>query len=119
GKVFTLPSIITAQIKRFPDLPENLYLGWRKDISSAFRVIGFSASFNDFVGRLSDSLLTTISFCAHELDKRIPEKDVAPEGLKEVRDSAWALYEEILKSDLPPNLARYLLDYLYLVIEAI
>jgi hypothetical protein len=49
----------------------------------------------------------------------MPEKDVAREELKAISESAWALYEEILKSDLPPNLARYLLDYLYLVIEAI
>ncbi len=29
------------------------------------------------------------------------------------------LYEEVLKADLPPDLSRYLLDYLYLIIEAI
>lgn len=119
GKVFTLPSIITTHIRRFPDLPENLYLGWRNDLSSAFRAIHFNANFNEFGTRLSDSLLTTISFCAHELDRRMPEKDVAREELSAIRESAWSLYEEILKSDLPPRLARYLLDHLYLIIEAI
>jgi hypothetical protein len=29
------------------------------------------------------------------------------------------LYEEVLKADLPPDLSRYLLDHLYLIIEAI
>jgi len=119
GKVFTLPSIITTQIRRFPDIPEELFLGWRKDLSSAFRGIHFNTSFGEFSTRLPDSLLTAISFCAHELHRCMPEKDVAREELKAIRESAWALYEEILKSDLPPNLARYLLDYLYLVIETI
>jgi hypothetical protein len=119
GKVFTLPSIITTHIQRFPDLPEKLYLGWRNDLAAAFRAIHFSTMFSEFGTRLSDSLLTSISFCAHELGRRIPEKDVAQEELNAIRESAWALYEEILKSDLPPHLARYLLDYLYLVIEAI
>ena len=91
GKVFTLPSIITTHIQRFPDLPEKLYLGWRNDISSAFRAIQFNTSFGQFSTRLSDSLLTSISFCAHELDRRMPEKDVAREELKTIRESAWAL----------------------------
>lgn len=119
GKVLTLPSIITKQIERFPDLNPDLYLGWRNDLSAAFRAIQFSSTFNHFSNRLSDSMLINIRFCAHELDKRMPEKDVAPESLRDIRDSAWALYEEILKSDLPPDLVRYLLDCLYLVIEAI
>ena len=119
GKVFTLPSIITTHIERFPDLDRDLYLGWRNDLSATFRAIQFSTTFGQFSNRLSDSMLNNIRFCAQELDKRMPEKDVAPEGLTDIRDSAWALYEEILKSDLPPDLVRYLLDCLYLVIEAI
>ena len=119
GKVFTLPSIITTYIERFPDLDVDLYLGWRNDLSDAFRAIQFPATFGQFSNRLSDSMLINIRFCANELDKRMPEKDVASEGLTDIRDSAWALYEEILKSDLPSDLVRYLLDCLYLVIEAI
>jgi len=119
GKVFTLPSIITTHIQRFPDLPADLYLGWRKDLAAAFRAIHFSTMFGEFSNRLSDSLLTTISFCAHELSRRMPEKDVAREDLSAIRESAWSLYEEVLKSDLPPHLAQYLLDHLYLIIEAI
>ena len=46
GKVFTLPSIISDQIQRFPDLDAELYLGWRKDLSTAFRVINFNANFS-------------------------------------------------------------------------
>ncbi len=68
---------------------------------------------------MSDSLLNNIAFCAHELEKRRPEKDIAKEQLDEIRQSAWSLYEEILKSGLPPNLCHYLLDYLYRIIEAI
>jgi hypothetical protein len=119
GKVFTLPSIISTYIQRFPDLPADLYLGWRNDLSSAFRSIHFNGAFADFGNRLSDSLLINIRFCAHELDKRMPEKDVARDELNAIRESAWSLYEEVINSDLPHDLARYLLDYLYLVIEAI
>ena len=119
GKVFTLPSIIATYIERFPDLAPDLYLGWRNDLSPAFRAINFSATFVQFSNRLSDSMLINIRFCAHELDKRIPEKSVAQEDLNSIRESAWSLYEEILKADLPPSVARYLLDHLYLIIEAI
>lgn len=68
---------------------------------------------------MSDSLLINIRFCAHELAKRVPEKDVTREELDKLRESAWALYEEVLKSDLSPNLSRYIFDYLYLIIQAI
>jgi len=47
------------------------------------------------------------------------EKEIAPQELDSIRQSAWSLYEEILKSDLPPKLSSYLLDNLYLIIEAI
>jgi len=119
SKVFTLPSIISDQIQRFSDLDEELYLGWRQDLSTALRVINFNAQFNDFSQRLSDSLLISIRFCAHELDKRAPEKDVSREELDSLRESAWLLYEQVVKADLPNEISRYLLDYLYLIIEAI
>ncbi len=32
GNVFTLPSIITTYIEQFPDLPAELFLGWRDDL---------------------------------------------------------------------------------------
>jgi len=121
GKVFTLPSIITTYIQRFPDLmtDDDLYLGWRNDLTSAFRNVSFNTTFNQFANRLSDSLLINIRFCAHALDKRMPEKNVARDDLDAIRASAWSLYEDVLKSDLPDHLSRYLLDYLYLIIEAI
>lgn len=37
GKVFTLPAIISTHIERFSDLDAELYLGWREDLSKAFR----------------------------------------------------------------------------------
>jgi hypothetical protein len=37
SKVFTLPSTISDQIRRFSDLDPELYLGWRQDLSTAFR----------------------------------------------------------------------------------
>ncbi len=75
GKLFTLPSIISAQIQRFPDLDAELYLGRSADLTKAFRCVNFNANFYDFSQRLPDSLLISIRFCAHELDKRAPEKE--------------------------------------------
>ncbi len=119
GKVFTLPFIISTHIQRFADLPADLYLGWRKDLAAAFRYVNFNANFQDFGNRLSDSLLINIRFCAHELQKRMPEKSVSPEDLQSLRELAWTLYQEVLGFELPPNLGRYLLNYLFLIIEAI
>ena len=119
GKVFTLPFIVEALIKRFADLDAELYLGWRADLFTAFRSIHFGGQFRDFASHLSDSLLINIRFCAHELDKRAPEKVVSPEDLATLREAAWALYEAVLASDLPPHLFRYLLDYIYLILSAI
>ena len=119
GKVFTLPSIVTTHIARFPDLAPNRYLAWRSDLTAAFRAITFNVTFGQFSNRLSDSMLVNIDFCADALDRRMPEKDISQQELDGIRQSAWSLYEEILKSDLPPNVSRYLLDQLYLIIEAI
>jgi hypothetical protein len=69
--------------------------------------------------RMSHASGQNIRFCADQLDKRVPEKDVSRQELDAIRQSAWSLYEEILKSDLPPNVSRYLLDHLYLMIQAI
>jgi hypothetical protein len=119
GKVFTLPFVITTYISRFADLDAELYLGWRNDLGAAFRHVHFNTNFSEFGSRLSDSLLISIRFCDHELEKRMPEKAVSREELNTVRESAWSLYEEVLASDLPPHLFSYLLDHLYLIIEAI
>jgi hypothetical protein len=119
GKVFTLPFIISTHIQRFADIPTDLYLGWRKDLAVAFRFVNFNSTFHEFGSRLSDSLLINIRFCAHELEKRMPEKNVSPEDLKTIRELAWELYQAVLGFELPPQIGRYLLSHLYLIIEAI
>jgi len=119
GRVFTVPEIIAKEIARFPDIDAELYLGWRKDLEEAFRHINFQATFNDFSRRLSKSLLINIQFCAHELNKRLPEKEISPEELVKLREAVTTLYDEVLKSDLPPDLFRYALDHLFLIIEAL
>ena len=119
GKVFALPSLVEDQIKRFSDLDADLYLGWRKDLTTAFRHVNFHANFGEFTQRLSDSLLINIRFCAHELAKRAPEKNISREELDSLRQSAWSLYDEVTKAELSAELSRYLLDHIYLIIEAI
>jgi hypothetical protein len=119
GRVFTLPNLIAMEIERFGDIDADLYLGWRKDLTEAFHFVGFQFPFMEFARRLSKSLLINIQFCAHELEKRLPEKEISSEELEEIREQVWQLYEEVLRSDLPAVLFRYALDHLYLIIEAI
>src|SRR5438045_8638732 len=57
GKVFTLPSIITTQMRRFPDIREELLLGWREDLSSAFRGSHFNASCGEVRTSVPDSFI--------------------------------------------------------------
>src|SRR5437660_12443025 len=66
SKVFTLPAIISDQLQRFSDLDEELYLGWRQDLSTGLRVFNFNAQFNDYSQRLSHSLLLCIRRCARD-----------------------------------------------------
>src|SRR5437870_12777835 len=73
----------------------------------------------NFSRRLSKSLLINIQFCAHELNKRLPEKEISPEELVKLREAVTTLYDEVLKSDLPPTAFRYALDHLFLIIEAL
>ncbi len=119
GRVFTLPDLITKEIERFNDLEFDLYLGWRKDLGDAFRYVSFRTQFGQFSGKISTSLLMNIRFCAHELEKRIPEKQLSQEQVTELREAVWTLYNEVLKSELPPQLLRYALDQLFLIIEAL
>ena len=119
GRVFTMPDLVAREIERFSDLDADLYLGWRKDLTDAFHYVGFQFLFREFASRLSKSLLINIKFCAHELEKRLPEKEISKDELEQVREEVWQLYSEILKADLPPVLSRYALDHLFLIIEAI
>jgi len=119
GKIFVLPEIISGQIKRFKDLDAELYLGWRKDLTEAFKQIRFDTNFAHFADRLSDSLLVSIKFCDHELGKRLPEKKISREDLDALRTEVWALYTKVLESDIGPPIDRYLLDRIFALIEAI
>ena len=119
GKVFVLPNIISNEIKQFDDLDLELYLGWQKDLATAFQSVIFPNQFSTFADKLSDSLLINIRFCAHELAKRRPEKVVPDKDLNELKEAAYALYKEVLGAKLEPHLARYILDHLYMIIEAI
>jgi len=120
GKVFILPEQTSLQIARFEDLDRDLFLGWRPDLTAAFKRFNFQNQFNDFASQLSDSLLINIKFCDHELEKRAPEKDVKREDLSEIITLARQLFDAVLAAkDLPPALLQYLLTQLYLIIEAI
>jgi hypothetical protein len=119
GLLYALPDLIAKEIGRFPDLDPELYLGWRTDLANAFAVVGFQMPSSEFRGRLTNSLLTNIRFCSQELEKRIPEKEVSAEHLQAIREAATALYDEVLKLDLSPHLSRFLLDHLWLIIDAV
>jgi hypothetical protein len=120
GLVFTLPTIITSQVERFPELTkDDLYVGWKNELTDAFRIISFQSNFGQFSTRLSESLLVTLRFCAHALDQRLPEKEIAPEQINELRDAVWGLYGEVEASGLAPDLIRYALDHLFLIIQAL
>lgn len=119
GKVFVLPHRISAEIKQFDDLDIELFLGWQKDLSMAFQSINFQTQFAQYSDKLSDSLLINIRFCAHELGKRRPEKIIAEKDLNDLKEAAYAVYKDVVAAKLDPQLARYLLDHLYMIIEAI
>ena len=119
GRVYGLPSQISDEIKQFEDLDHTLYLGWKNDLAQAFQAISFTNAFSGFTNKLSDSLLINIQFCAHELSKRCPEKIVDDAQLAELKEAVYTLYQEVQKANLATELSRYLLDHLYLMIEAI
>lgn len=119
GKVFTLPARITTEISRFDDLDQRLFLGWRQDLAKALKNVRFDAQFNHYTQHLSDTLLINIEFCSHELSKRQPEKMVEQDVLNELKEMACKLYDDVVAAKLDLQLSRYLLDHLYMVIEAI
>lgn len=119
GKVFTLPRVIGDQIRQYDDLDQELFLGWQKDLAEAFSYVNFKGQFASYSDKLTDSLLVNIRFCSHELAKRKPEKVPDEKALQEIRDLVHKLYEDVLSANLQPELARYILDHLYMIIEAI
>ena len=42
---------------------DDLYLGWRNDVTSAFRTVSFNATFKQFANRLSDFRRRQNGFC--------------------------------------------------------
>jgi hypothetical protein len=119
GKVFTLPRLIGEQIQQYTDLEHELYLGWQKDLAEAFTTVNFKAQFAQFSDKLTDSLLINIRFCSHELAKRKPEKILDEKALAEIKETVHKLYDEVLAARLDADLTRYMLDHLYMIIEAI
>ena len=88
-------------------------------MADAFKQINFNAQFAQFYDKLSDSLLLTIEFCAHELSKRRPEKMLDETALAELKEEAHAFYESILVANISPDIRRFLLDHVYQLIDAI
>jgi len=119
SRVMALPHAIEREMARFPDIDVELYLGWKPDLAKAFRAVGFNNAFGDFKNQLSSSLLVNIRHCANELERRLPEKEIADSELAEIRQAAEALYDEVLVANLPAPLSRFLLDRLWLLIQAL
>ena len=119
GRVFILPSQIAAEISRYPDIDATLFLSWHGDMSKAFQKIGFTNAFNEFNAHVSDSLLLAVQFCSHELSKRCPEKIIEESQIQSLKDEVYKLYVDIINANLDPVLSRYLLDHIYMIIDAV
>lgn len=110
--VMELPAIIREQIRGVPEIDQSLYLKWVPKVELAFASQRLNGHFHDFIQHIDDATLHGLEFCAECLSRKCPERRANESQLKEIAKDVAELIEEVLASDLPEDLRKFLLEHL-------
>jgi len=112
GKVMELPEQIILALKDgFPNQGDT-WTHWANQVNTAFMVQNINANWDSFINHVDVHTITYLRMAADLLQTKANTKLIADNEIQGVREKINAIYEEILNSELPDEIKKYLIRYL-------
>ena len=117
--VHRLIADIVQSVRKIDALDDKLYLRHLPTVSAALGPDRFSQPWNDTKSLLSDTVMTSLEFCADALAQHPQPHEVDTGQLQELYSNVEELIRDVLKSKLDYALKQFLVRHLELVRSAI
>lgn len=118
GRVMRLPKVTRTALLAVPDTAQ-IYFEWLPSIESAFKAHRLNGPLNEFIGQINDQATNTLRFCSDRLSTQAPEPILETEPLTKLRRDAAELRTDLEKADIDPDLKKFALDHLKVIISAL
>lgn len=119
GKVMELPRLaIVALQEEFPQQGDT-WSHWEAQVNTAFMVQNMHANWDSFINNIDAHTLTYLKMASSLLQAKANTKLIADTDLVSIRERLDAILVEVLSSDLPIEVRRYLARNLRKIIGSI
>jgi hypothetical protein len=106
-------------IENLSDIDRELYAEPFRQLENGFSANSLAHPWNNFVPYLDVATMKSLQFCADTLSRKIGEKSVSEEKIKEFQKEVDELFEQVMNSDIDEFLKTFLLERLEQIRHAI
>ena len=119
GKVMELPRLaITSLKEEFPQ-QGDMWSHWESQVNAAFMVQNMHANWDSFINHVDAHTLTYLRMASSLLQAKANTKLIADADLVTVRETLSAILVEVLASDLPDEVKKYVVRNLRKIVDSI
>lgn len=119
GKIMELPEqIIQAMQDGFPSQGDT-WSHWEAQISQGFSAQNLNANWDSFINNIDAHSIIYLRLASDLLHSKSNTKVIADEQINAVRESIQTIYEEVLNSELPGEIKKYVIRCLRKILVGI
>ena len=108
GKVMELPSLIIEAVQQAYPEEGNTWSHWESQVNAGFMVQNLHAGWETFISNIDDHSITYLRMTSNLLALKSNTRLIAAESLSTIRGDLQRIHEELLDSDQPEEIKRYL-----------
>lgn len=108
GKVMELPLLIIESIQQaFPN-QGNTWSHWESRVNAGFMVQNLHAAWETFINNIDDHTITYLQITSDMLASKSTTKLIPSESLQPIRSELQAILDDLINSDQPDEIKKYL-----------
>jgi hypothetical protein len=108
GKVMELPALIIEAVQQaFPE-EGNTWSHWASQVNAGFMVQNLHAGWDTFINNIDDHSITYLRMTSNLLASKSNTKLIAAESLSAIRGELQRIHDELMESDQPDEVKKYL-----------
>lgn len=108
GKLMELPALIIESIQLAYPEEGNTWSHWESQVNTAFMVQNMHGSWETFIQHIDDHSFTYLRMTSNLLASKSTTRLIASESLSPVRADLQRIHDELIESDQPDEVKKYL-----------
>jgi hypothetical protein len=119
GKAMELPHLAVASLQELYPTDDATWTYWLQRVTTGFKSQQLHASWQTFIDHIDDHTITYLKMSARLLQERSTTKLIADEELSTIRETLDAIVQELIDSDQPDEIKKFLTRHLRKILTSI